>query len=218
MRAKEYFMNELLGDKIKKLRIQKGLLQKDLANILGTSTSAIGMYEQNRRVPDSNTLVTLASYFGVSVDYLLGKEDSTLISYEKFGFMPVKKRKIPVLGNIACGQPIYMSGDRDSYVMLGADIDVDFCLRAKGDSMIGARIMDGDIVFIKKCDIVNNGGIAVVQIEDEATLKRVYYYPEKGKLVLQAENPKYEPLVYIGEELNQIHILGRAVAFQSDVK
>ena len=83
--------------------------------------------------------------------------------------------------------------------------------------MSGARILDGDIVFIKEADVVNNGEIAAVIIDNEATLKRVYYYPEQGKLVLQAENPKYPPLVYVGEELNEIRILGRAVAFQSDI-
>ena len=101
--------------------------------------------------------------------------------------------------------------------MAGTDINADFCLKAKGDSMIGARILDGDIVFIKEAPMVNNGEIAGVIIGDQATLKRVYYYPEKGKLILQAENPKYEPLVYIGEELNEIRILGKAVAFQSDI-
>ena len=84
--------------------------------------------------------------------------------------------------------------------------------------MIGARILDGDIVFCRQQDMVENGEIAVVLINDEATLKRVYYYPEKKKLVLQAENPKYEPFVYVGEELDEIRILGKAIAFQSDVR
>lgn len=84
--------------------------------------------------------------------------------------------------------------------------------------MIGARIKDGDIVFCVEQSMVDNGEIAAVIIGDEATLKRVYYYPEKGKLVLQAENPKYEPFVYVGEELNQIRIIGKAVAFQSDIE
>ena len=123
-----------------------------------------------------------------------------------------------MLGEIACGEPIYANEERESYVELGTKIDCDFCLKAKGDSMINARILDGDIIFIKKQPVVDNGEIAAVLIEDEATLKRVFYYPEKQKLVLQAENPKYEPLVYIGEELNEIKILGKAVFFQSDVR
>ena len=83
--------------------------------------------------------------------------------------------------------------------------------------MIGARIMDGDIVFIREQTIVENGEIAAVIIDDEATLKRVYYYKDSGKLILQAENPKYSPLIYEGEELNSIRILGKAIAFESNL-
>lgn len=84
--------------------------------------------------------------------------------------------------------------------------------------MIGARIYDGDIVFVRKQSTVDNGEIAAVLIDDEATLKRVYYYPDKNKLVLSPENPKYEPFVYIGEELSEVRILGKAVAFQSVIR
>ena len=84
--------------------------------------------------------------------------------------------------------------------------------------MINARIQDGDIVFIRKQSTVDNGEIAAVIIDDEATLKRIYYYPDKKKLILQAENPSYEPFVYIGEELNQVRVLGKAIAFQSDIE
>ena len=84
--------------------------------------------------------------------------------------------------------------------------------------MINARINDGDIVFIQACDIVENGQIAAVSIDNEVTLKRVYYYPEKNKLVLNPENPAYEPFVYTNEELNDIRILGKAVVFLSKVK
>ena len=102
---------------------------------------------------------------------------------------PVTRRRIPMLGEIACGKPIYANEDRESYVEVGT-----------------------------AQDMVNNGEIAAVIIGDEVTLKRVYYYPESQKLVLQAENPKYEPFVYLNEELNQIRILGKAVAFQSDIE
>lgn len=128
---------------------------------------------------------------------------------------PVKLRRFPLLGEIACGKPVFADEERESYVMADMDIRADFCLRAKGDSMIGARIYDGDIVFIREMPIVENGEIAAVIIDDEATLKRVYYYPSQGKLVLTPENPAYEPLVYVGDELNQIRILGKAVYFMS---
>jgi len=103
----------------------------------------------------------------------------------------------------------------ESYVEAGANIRADFCLRVKGDSMINARICDGDIVFIRKQPDVNDGEIAAVLIDNEATLKRVY--KKKGEIILVAENPAYKPLVYKGEELNEIRILGKAIAFQSNV-
>ena len=134
------------------------------------------------------------------------------------GIMPVATKRFPVLGDIACGKPIMANEEKELYVEAGTTIDADFCLRAKGDSMIGARIYDGDIVFIRKQEMVDNGDIAAVIIEDEASLKRVNYFPEKNLLILKAENAKYEDMVYTGEELNHIRILGRAVAFQSDIR
>ena len=128
---------------------------------------------------------------------------------------PIRLKKFPMLGEIACGEPIWADEDRESYVMADMDIKADFCLTAKGDSMINARIYDGDIVFIRHQPVVNNGEIAAVIIDNEATLKRVYYYPEQNKLVLNPENPAYEPLVYINEELSTIRILGKAVYFMS---
>ena len=83
--------------------------------------------------------------------------------------------------------------------------------------MVGARIFDGDIVFIRSQSSVDNGEIAAVIINDEATLKRVYYYPNEEKLILNPENPKYAPLLFMGDELNSVKILGKAVAFQSSL-
>lgn len=100
----------------------------------------------------------------------------------------------------------------------GADIKADFCLIARGDSMINARIHNGDIVFIRRQPEVNNGEIAAVVIEDEATLKRVFYYKDENIISLNAENPAYKPMIYRAEELDTIFILGKAVAFQSDVE
>ena len=77
------------------------------------------------------------------------------------------------------------------------------------------NLKDGDIVFVRSCDTLENGEIGVVVIGDEATLKRVYYDRAGQKLVLSPENPRYAPLVFTGEELATVKILGRAVAFQS---
>ncbi len=97
-------------------------------------------------------------------------------------------------------------------------IRADFCLHCQGDSMINARILDGDVVYIREQPEMKNGEIAAVWIDEEVTLKRVMYYPQKNMLILRAENPKYEDLIYTNAELNQIKIIGKAVAFFSPAK
>ena len=155
-----------------------------------------------------------------TLDYIInGIEASPNIDVFNYSnIKPIEKKKIPLLGEIACGEPIYANEDRESYIEIGANIRADFCLRAQGDSMIGARILDGDIVFIRQQPMVENGEIAAVLIGDNVTLKRVYFEPNMQKMVLNSENPKYQPFVFVGEELSQVKILGKAVAFESDIK
>lgn len=210
-----------LGVKIKKLRQAQHMTLEEVGNIVGVGKSTVRKWETgeiaNMR---RDKIVLLARALGTTPAYLMEWEDLSEHSLDmhKYGLMPIAKQKIPLLGDIACGKPIFMNEDRESYIMSGMEIKADFCLRAKGDSMINARILDGDIVFIRKQDIVANGEIAAVSIDDEATLKRVYYYPDQNRLVLAAENTAYPPLVYEGEQLTNIYILGKAVAFQSDVR
>lgn len=133
---------------------------------------------------------------------------------------PITTHKLPMLGEIACGKPVFTNEDRESYVNAGTNVKADFCLKARGNSMINARIHDGDIVFIQRQDMVENGEIAavVVNSDSEATLKRFYYYQERATLILKPENPEYEDLIFQNEELNEVRVLGKAIAFQSDVK
>ena len=188
-----------------------------VAGEIGVSSGTVTGWK-NGAIPRKPVLEKLAAYFGVTIGYLLGENTAPSYPEEYDNLFPVTRRRYPLLGDIACGEPIFAEEDRESYIESGTDIQADFCLRAKGDSMIGARILDGDIVFIQKMPMVDNGSIAAVIIDNEATLKRVYYYPEDRKLVLAAENAKYAPFVYVGEELDHICILGKAIAFQSDVR
>lgn len=102
---------------------------------------------------------------------------------------PVSIKKFPLLGEIACGEPMFVNEDRESYVLSGTDINADFCLKAKGDSMIGARIFDGGVVFIKKTEIVDKGEIAAIVIDEEVLLKRFYYFPDVSLLTLRPKIP-----------------------------
>lgn len=192
----------------------------ELADKIGLSKQAISAYLTGVREPKRPTLKAIAEQLNVNEAWLTGYDVPMNNFSEISNIHPIELKRFPMLGEIACGVPKYANESRESYVVAGTDIKADFCLKAKGDSMVNARILDGDIVFIRKQDMVENGEIAavVVNADNEATLKRLFYYQEKGLLILKAENPTYEDLIFTGEELNQVHILGKAVAFQSDVK
>lgn len=199
---------------LKTLRKESRYTQEQLAEKLNISKSSISMYESGERVPTYETLEAIADIFNVDMNFLYGREhqESTISNLR-----PIKTKRFPMLGEIACGEPIFANEDHETYIDASADIKADFCLTAKGDSMIGARIHDGDVVFIRSQPVVDNGQIAAVIIGDEATLKRWYFYPNKKKLVLTPENPAYEPLVYMGDELDSVRCLGLAVAFMSNL-
>ena len=212
-----------IGKRIKDLRTSLDMTQDELAKLTGyKSRSSIQKIESGERDITQSTIAAFAKALKVTPSVIMGweenNENNTAPDYSNIkGIMPLPEmRKVPLLGAIACGEPIYR--EEDEWISLPNDIKADFCLRCQGDSMINARINDGDIVFIKSCPEVDNGQIAAVSIDNEVTLKRVYYYPEKNKLVLNPENPASEPVVYMNEELNDVRILGRAVMFLSGVK
>lgn len=202
--------------RLKELRKSKGMTLDELAELIGTSKQTIHRYENGTitNVPPEK-VESLAVALGTTPQELMGWEDEVSTSYKNL--MPMSVKQLPVLGDIACGMPIYAEQRHESFVNVADRLDADFCLKAHGDSMTGARIFDGDIVFIRSQSSVENGEIAAVIINDEATLKRVYYYPAEGKLILSPENPRYAPLVFVGRELDAVKIIGKAVAFQSTV-
>jgi repressor LexA len=196
----------------------------DVAKFVGVSEATISRYESgNIKNMRRDRIEKYAKALRVSpsdfLDINHDEADTLTELMQKYdNIKPIKLKRFPMLGEIACGEPIFAEENREQYVMADMDINADFCLTAKGDSMINARIYEGDIVFVREMPIVENGDIAAVIIDDEATLKRVYYYKEDNLLQLVAENPKYKPLVYKGEELNHIRILGKAVYFMSAVE
>ncbi len=204
-----------MAQKIKELRVANDMTLEQVADIVGVGKSTVrkwetGMIANMRR----DKIAALAKALHTTPEYLMGWSTEIEIS----NLFKIETKKFRLLGNIACGEPIFADEQMDLYVEAGANIQADFCLKASGDSMIGARIHDGDIVFIRQQDMVEDGEIAAVLIDDEATLKPVYYDREAGVLQLFAENPQYKTMRFSGEELDHIRILGKAVAFQSDLK
>ncbi len=209
-----------IGERIRQQRIKQGKTQEDIAQALNTGRATIHKYETGliNNIPPDKVLL-LAKALHCSPAYLMGWDENDYMFSLADNIMPLSKiKKVPLLGEIACGEPIFAAEEYDSYIKIEDGLQIDFCLKCKGDSMINARIHDGDIVFIRKQEAVENGEIAAVIIGDEATLKRVYYYPQENRISLIAENPLYPPLIYTNEQLEQIKILGKAVSFQSRIK
>lgn len=211
------------AERLKSLRTTKGLSQADFAKQIKISKSSVNMYERGEREPSFKTLEQIADYFNVDMDYLLGKSDiinraqwsSSIPSASNIIPMP-QTRRIPLLGSIACGEPILAVENIEEYINIPKELAGDFALTCKGDSMINARIFDGDIVYIRQQDTIENGEIAAVLIDNEATLKRVRLFDDH--ISLEPENPMYKPLVYWNEEMNTVRILGKAVAFTSAIR
>lgn len=203
-----------IGKRIKEERIRLHLSQEDVAKAISSTKQAIYKYENEivTNIP-MDKIEKLAQLFHVSPASLMGWEEDTAHDLPRAA-RPVARKHLPMLGNVACGEPIFAEESHGAYVDSDNDVDADFCLTAQGDSMVNARIFDGDILFVKRQSMVDDGEIAVVLIEDEATVKRVYYDRENNIITLVPENPLYKPMRYAGAQLDQIRIIGKVVAGQ----
>lgn len=197
------------GERIRQLRIGKNMTQEMLGEKIGVKKAAIYKYENGLVVNLKRDIIEkLANVLEVSPSYLMGLDDMKDVPQ---GFRPLPTmRKIPRVGRIACGEPILAEENIETYDNVPDNWKADFTLICVGDSM-APKIQDGDLVAIRQQEQVENGQIAAVLIDNEATLKRVYVYPDK--LILRPENPDYEPTVIMNGESSTIRIEGRAVGF-----
>lgn len=207
-----------IGKTIKRFREECGLTQEELAKKLDTTKQTIYKYENNivTNIP-SDKIEKLAYIFDIPPSYLMGWEEPSS-PYAKPPELPiinddgtVKLKAFPLVGEIACHEPMFINEENET-IFAPETVNADFCVKARGDSMTGARIMNGDIVFIKRTsDRVPNGKIVAVTIDDTVTLKRIFYYPDENMVTLVPENPSYSTQIYKGEELDHMRILGVAV-------
>lgn len=214
-----------LGDVIYEYRMKHNISMDRFSELSGISKGYISMLEKNQTQrggepsPSFEMYRNVAKTVGMDVDELIrtveGKISLVLPAAPNILPMP-EMRKVPLVGTIACGKPILATENIEDYVSIPKDLAGDFALTCKGDSMINARIFDGDIVYIRQQNTVENGEIAAVLIDGEATLKRVKLLPDR--IILEPENPLYDPMVFRGEEMNTVRILGKAVAFTSAVR
>ena len=197
---------------LKFLRKQRNLLQKDVSKYLNISVSTYCNWENGKFEPDQESLSKLADFFGVSADYLLGRDEKSPLA--KQGGRGVK---IPVYGEIAAGIPIEAIEDIIDFEEITPEMAASgdyIALSVKGDSM-APRILEGDVVIIRRQETIESGEVAAVMVNgDSATLKRVKY-ADNG-LWLLGNNPSFQPIFYSKEECTSlpVRILGKMVEFR----
>ena len=199
----------------------KSVSRTELADRIGVDRSTVNSWFTGRTKSYMKYINEIAEATGVpAIFILMGGESNDTFTFRQpeasnLKTIPATKR-VPLVGTIACGEPILAVENVVDFVTAPLDVNADMALVCKGDSMTGARIMDGDVVYIRQQPEVENGEIAAVLVGDEATLKRVFI---KGNHVILAPcNPAYDVMVYTGDEVEQVHIIGKAVAFTSTVR
>ena len=204
-----------LYDRIKSRRTELGLTVEELAHKMGyKDKSSISKIENGKADIPQSKIAAFADALQTTPAYLMGWEEQPEPKKPTIppGFEPMPKmKKIPLIGSIACGEPITAEQNIEKMVDVPENNRCDFSLTCHGDSMVDAGIHDKDVVYIRIQPEVENGEIAAVRINGEATLKRVYYNP--GTLTLMPANPAYAPMIYTGPQLEEVHIEGKAVGW-----
>lgn len=212
-------MSNDIGKIIHSRRIALGLTLEEVGNAVGVGKSTVKKWEDGYiSNMKRDKIALLADVLQVSpVTFITGTLTSKHTDIPP-GFSPLPHTvKRPRLGRISCGEPIDSPENFDGYDDVPDYVHCDFTLECEGDSMIGARIHDGDIVYIKQQPVVENGQIAAILIDGtEKLLKRVYF--TEDSITLQAENPAYPPLAFFREDMNRVSIIGKAVGFYSKIK
>ena len=189
---------------IRECRIERGLSQQKLADLVGVHQTAVSQWEKGRTCPAKNSLLRLSAALGVSADRLLGSSDETA--------------KIPVLGYVRAGRPNEASQQVLGYESMGTincPVEELFALRIRGDSM-EPRFADGDTVIVRRANAVADGSVCVALVgPDEATVKIAD--TKNGTLTLTALNPAYEPLVFTPEQVESlpVRIIGRVIELRA---
>lgn len=200
-----------IASRIREYREREDLTLAEMAQITGVPAQTLNRYELGKRAPKIDVAVQIAERLGINPLWLQGYDVPVLTGVPD-GFDPVPETyTVPRVGAIACGTPILAEQNIETYDAVPNRIRCDFTLVCKGDSMVGAGIEDGDVVYIRQQPEVENNEIAAVMIDGEATLK---YFKRVGDMILLSPaNREYEPIIVSGENLGKVKIVGKAVGF-----
>ena len=206
-------------NRIRYLREELGLSQAEIGKMLGITSQGIGLYENEKRDIPTDFLIKLASFFGVSTDYILGKTN-TRIENIKNDIVDDVPTKIPVVGKISAGLPILATENIESYeyapsIYIKEGFEY-FYLRVNGDSM-NLKFNDGDLLLVQKQDNLENDEIGVILVDGiDATVKKYKY--ENGLVILSpmSTNTDHIVQIYNPKDIN-IKIIGKVVSYQGKV-
>lgn len=204
----------VLQTRLKELRAKKGLTQFTLANLLNTSRSTVAMWEAGLNVPSSDMLASLTGILDCTAGYLLGTEDTPTPDGQSLpsNVRPISAlhhQRVPLIGAVAAGEPIYAPEELGVYV--DAPVDADAAITVQGDSM-EPNYMDGDVVYIKCHPDVPEGAVAVVFLDDEATIKHVYKRPT-GLTLISDNMANHPPMMIEFEDYSNVRIFGVPVGY-----
>ena len=203
-----------LKEVLTRLKTENGYTTQELAEKSGIPKGTLNkLLNGETKDPRRSTLRMLAEALRCPLEVLTNAMQDDAMAFNREDIVYRPRKRVPILGEIAAGMPMYAEEEYGEYAECDGNMQSDFALRVHGDSMVGARLTDGDIVFIRAQEDVDDGQIAAVAIDQSVTLKRVYHI--SGGVQLLSENPKYAPMLYTEENSDSIRILGVAVAFQS---
>lgn len=208
-------------NRLRLLRKEKNITMKQLGLLFGAAESTVSHWETGKREPDNETLSRLADFFGVSIDYLLGRNETKnppnvfdvdgIVSFEEIGTICAGFNGS--LNETLTGEIV----DIPLSMISGGHKEEYFVLRVQGNSMY-PRILEGDRILCKRCSSVDSGSFAVVLYDGEcATVKKVHYVNGENWLELIPINPDYEPKRISGADLEQCRILGKVVKLIRDL-
>ncbi len=192
-----------IGERIKQLRLLRGMTLEELATRLGTTKQTVSRYEKGIISIYLDRIPAIAEALGTTPSELLTLTEQSSVG----GGLPL------LLGLDAAGLPIY----RDSGHTF-SDGRADFCLYATGEGMTGGRIYDGDLLYLCRCERYGDGELAALTVGDGVLLRRVYQDPEHRQTILKSENPRIAPTVYVGRERERVQIFGKVVAFYANLE
>ena len=203
------------ADRLKDVRVSTSLHQKDFAEMFGINPTTFNRYESGdiKKLP-ANVIKIICNKYGLNPAWLMGYEEAEKYMVSEKALQ--KTRRVPVFGSIVAGIPITEQEDLIDYEYTPGNLNVDFCVMINDDSLSGARIIQGDMVYIERNQSLANNDIALIEFNQEVLIRRVHKFD--GGILLRAESKGYPDVTITKKNSRDMKVIGKAVLFRSEVR